>query len=339
MMSDQQQDQHAAVHSKTPIKTHNKGSGKKSSGKTQRKGELSASKKARVSKTDSQDSAVPSLGLQLKHAREALGVSVIEVGERMRLPVAIIEAMERDDFERLGAPVYARSHLTGYARLLGVPVAAVESVLQPVPPPPLMTATWVPRSHYLFDRYARRAVYLVLTASIMLPIVWLATRDQLPGHSMVVSTLDATPEQTSTARADEALSSPSPIPMPRAVRDHGTVIASLTPFYREVGRDVLPQPPALAPAPEPVQSLRIALNGPSWIEVVAHDGRRLAFALIPAGEERSFPADEVASVSIGDADAVSVQLFDEALDLTPFRRANVARFTLSSDGEVKPTSG
>ncbi len=53
-----------------------------------------------------------------------------------------------------------------------------------------------------------------------------------------------------------------------------------------------------------------------------------------AGEARSFPLAEVARVVLGNAAAVRVQQGDSIVDLTPFRRANVARFAVSSDGSV-----
>lgn len=274
-----------------------------------------------------------SLGLRLRAARESMGLGVAEAGERLKVPVAIVEAMERDDHARLGAAVFARGHLGCYARLVGVPTALVEPALAPEPPPPLHTTTHVPRSHYLIDRYARRAVYVVLTASIVLPVVWLATRDQLPGGAPLVSTLDAPAPIEDGARELQL----PPSPDAAAGYQDRQVVASMAPFYREQS-PAQPPPPAAPPA-APEASLDLSFAGPSWVEVVARDGRRLAFGLISAGERRSFERAEVASVSIGDADAVQVSMDGETMDLAPFRRAKVARFTLSSEGEPKPAGG
>lgn len=277
------------------------------------------------------------LGMRLRQGREALGLSTTDVGIRLRLPAAIVEAMEREDFDRLGAPIYARSHLSGYVRLLGLPAVLVDRALSvnAPPPPPLVTTTSVPRSHYLFDRYARRAVYAVLTASIVLPVVWLATRDQLPGRPAVVASLDSAP-----AAADAAPQGAVATPPAAQTVEERQVVASLAPFYRETERGAEIAPPLQAAAtPEPAAALQIEFVGPSWVEVVGRDGRRLAFGLVAAGEAHSFPMQDVASVSIGDADAVDVSLGGAELDLAPFRRAKVARFTLSSDGKLNPAGG
>lgn len=282
------------------------------------------------------DAAGEPLGTRLRQGRQALGLSTTEVGIRLRLPAAIVEAMEREDFDRLGAPIYARSHLGGYVRMLGLPSVLVDSALavNAPPPPQLVTTTSVPRSHYLFDRYARRAVYAVLTASIVLPVVWLATRDQLPGRPAVVASLDTAPAGETTP--EDAVAAPAVV---QTVEER-QVVASIAPFYRESERDATVAPPLQAAAtPEPATALQIEFVGPSWVEVVGRDGKRLAFGLVAAGEAHSFPMQDVSSVSIGDAEAVDVSLGGAELDLAPFRRAKVARFTLSSDGKLNPVGG
>ncbi|MGH8251360.1 MAG: helix-turn-helix domain-containing protein [Steroidobacteraceae bacterium] len=63
----------------------------------------------------------PSPGARLRTAREACGLSIEEVAERMRLNAALVLAMEQDRLALLGAPVFARGHLRNYAALVGVP--------------------------------------------------------------------------------------------------------------------------------------------------------------------------------------------------------------------------
>lgn len=60
-------------------------------------------------------------GAQLRAAREALGLSIEEAADRLRLSEAIVLAMEEDRFGLLGAPVFARGHLRNYAALVGAP--------------------------------------------------------------------------------------------------------------------------------------------------------------------------------------------------------------------------
>ena len=59
-------------------------------------------------------------GLLLRGAREARGLTIEEVADRLRLNVALVLAMEEDRLGLLGAPVFARGHLRNYAALVGV---------------------------------------------------------------------------------------------------------------------------------------------------------------------------------------------------------------------------
>jgi cytoskeleton protein RodZ len=58
-------------------------------------------------------------GALLRTAREACGLSIEEVADRLRLNEALVLAMEEDRFGLLGAPVFARGHLRNYAALVG----------------------------------------------------------------------------------------------------------------------------------------------------------------------------------------------------------------------------
>ena len=60
-------------------------------------------------------------GARLRAAREARGLSIEEVAERLRLNAALVLAMEQDRFALLGPPVFARGHLRNYAVLVGAP--------------------------------------------------------------------------------------------------------------------------------------------------------------------------------------------------------------------------
>jgi len=60
------------------------------------------------------------IGQKLEYARHQKGLSVSEVGRKTKILVKIIEAMEADNFAELSAPVYAKSFIRMYAKLLEI---------------------------------------------------------------------------------------------------------------------------------------------------------------------------------------------------------------------------
>lgn len=57
---------------------------------------------------------------ELRHARERLGLSLRDVAERTRIRMAILEAIENDDVDRLPPPIFTRGFVKAYAREVGL---------------------------------------------------------------------------------------------------------------------------------------------------------------------------------------------------------------------------
>jgi cytoskeleton protein RodZ len=254
-------------------------------------------------------------GARLRKVREAAGLSQSDVATRLKMPVRVVESLEADDWDRLGAPVFVRGQLRSYSRLLGLATAPVHAAsgVPPVEPPTLVPRTYTPHMQRLGEQLARRFVYVVITAAIAVP-VWLATRPHLG-----IASQDAAPLDVRTFGAEgNGNASGTAIPTDS---EPSAVVASLT---------ALPSRPAAAPA------LSLRFQGDSWVEVTAADGQSIEQSLVRAGEQRSYANGAVSRVVLGNAAAVEVLRNGQAQDLTPYLRANVARFTVSSDGSLAP---
>lgn len=251
-------------------------------------------------------------GARLRKARESAGLSEADVATRLKMPVRVVQSLEAEDWGRLGAPVFVRGQLRSYSRLLGLATATVHAAsgVAAVEPPVLVPRTYTPPMQRLTEQLARRFVYIVVTVLIAVP-VWLATRPHLG-----VASRDAAPLDIRTIGTADVTSSAGFVD-----GEPSAVVASMT---------ALPSRPAAAPA----LSLRFKID--SWVEVIASDGRPLEQSLVRAGQQRSYPIGAVSRVVLGNADAVEVQRNGQVQDLTPYQRANVARFTVSSDGSLAP---
>ncbi|KGQ19014.1 Membrane protein [Lysobacter dokdonensis DS-58] len=258
----------------------------------------------------------PGVGERLRKARIAAGLSIDEVSARLKMPVRVVEAMESEDWKRLGAPVYVRGQLRSYSRLLGLVTSTTiaASGIAPIEPTPIVARSYTPRMARWFEQGKRRLVYIILTAALVVP-AWLATKPHIMGRTdpATVQSLDAPLVGAPTVGATDAAT---------PVVNEPTVVASMT--------------PTLSPRPAAKSALVLRLTGDSWVQVQAPDGRTIEKGLLSAGTMRSYAAGEVGRVTLGNASAVVVQQGDRAQDLAPFQRANVARFTVSSDGSLAP---
>jgi cytoskeleton protein RodZ len=82
-----------------------------------------------VRNNDANPPAAASLGLgeRLRSARKARALSVAQVSEALHLEESSVLALEEEQFETLGAPVFVRGHLRRYARVVGL---AEEAILE-----------------------------------------------------------------------------------------------------------------------------------------------------------------------------------------------------------------
>lgn len=257
-------------------------------------------------------------GARLRQAREAAGLTREVVSARLKMPVRVIMALESEDGASLDAPVFVRGQLRSYARLLGLDIEAelTQAQVAVVTPPRLVSHTHVPRVRWVAEQLARRAIYIAVTAVIAVP-VWMATSPHLVNNGVALQSLEmpAATDAGVTAAAGRVAT-----PAPRT-----PMVASFT---------SMPRTAASAAAP----GLSLTFNGDSWVQVFALDGRALEQGMLAAGQSRRYAAGEVGRVVLGNSSAVSVEQDGKPVDLAPFSRANVARFTLSSDGSAAPVS-
>lgn len=72
-----------------------------------------------------QESRGPGPGELLQSERDRRNLSIAQVAHELHLSASLVEALERNDFSPLGAPIYIRGHLKNYARLLEFDVDSV----------------------------------------------------------------------------------------------------------------------------------------------------------------------------------------------------------------------
>ncbi|HEX5124513.1 MAG TPA: RodZ domain-containing protein [Rhodanobacteraceae bacterium] len=294
-----------------------------------------------------ESSGQPSFGQRLRAAREAKGLTHSDIAQRLRLPLRLIGRLEADDYSGMEEGVYLRGYLSSYARLVGVPTVAAETIAsQHTHAAPLVATGKVSRSRYLFDRYSVSATYLILTGLIVVPAVWLATHGGLEQNLARTTPLDSptsiqVPAQTpidssatDTAAADLTRNATTDAATPSAdiasvaaadaPKQEQPVVASMTPFTS--------QPAAPAPQDVPAShvgsgahSMTLKLSQASWVEILAGDGSKLEYGILPAGSERTYSNDKPLSVRLGNAEGAEVKVDGQTVDLAPFRHANVAR--------------
>lgn len=267
------------------------------------------------------ESGQSSVGQILREAREEQGVTLEDAAARLRLMQRQIEAIEADDFDSLGQPVFARGFVRNYARLLGLvpdellarmPGAPDEhAVVQPAEPP--MPRSWLTSPWLIL---LLLGVLLMVTLPIGL-YLWLNSGvDESPVSQAAVTQ----PRPAPVVPAPAASSPVAEVAVPPAEPAVTEPPAEAAPAAIE------PVVPAEPPAVSGV--VRLEFGAEAWTEIKDASGRTLHRQLNQPGssiETRGRPPFEMV---IGNAAQVHMTYNGRPIDLKPFIDVTVARFTL-----------
>lgn len=290
-----------------------------------------------------------SLGQRLRAARMKRRWSEDEVARQLRLPVSIVQTIESDDYQRIEHTVYLRGYLRSYLRLVDLPTALAERIIEGVDEiPPLITTGQISHSRYLFERYSVPAVYLILTGLIVMPAVWMATHGGLEQNLARIALLDVPvegsllPDQISSVKnpaleVSTAAMGAAEISNRSAIPESSIpLVASMAPFYSHSANqtgNVTDQSPTSSITANTAKTLRLNLSEASWVEVLDPKGQRLEYGLLTAGTEREYPRDTTLNVRIGNANAATLEVDGRKVDLTPYRSGNVAHLKILEKSE------
>lgn len=289
------------------------------------------------------------LGRQLRAAREAQQFDIEDCGHTLRLPVRVLKKLEAGDYAGISEGVYLRNYLMSYGTCLGLSEASLREAIDQLAPtekkPQLVSTGGIPRTHYLWQRYTTAAAAVVLTAVVVVPLVWLGLKGGLDRELTRLEPLNSAPvtsqEVTASSSAGNTQSAfisavhTSPKTETGQPVAEKPLMASMAPFSAldSIDDDMSSQPVAPPAVAVPgSHTLSITLSKPSWVEVITADGKRLEYSLLPAGAQKVYHSTQPLHVSIGNTAGAQVSLDGKAVDLATYKHANVSHFRIALKG-------
>jgi cytoskeleton protein RodZ len=249
----------------------------------------------------------------LRAERERRGYSVQYAAEDLHLDVWVIEALEANRFEALGAPVYAKGHLRKYATLLGLSPATVlerydalsGTPIEPTPIPAAIAAP-VPQRRSI----PKAPLWIAAALAVAAGVAWLVYELwPIMQRSDVAKTSDV-----------PAVTAPEPAP---------------TPTPSEPTLQVEQKIEQGASASTEVR-VRLEFSEPSWAEIYDSTGKRLMFDMGTPGRVRTVAGVPPLRINLGLASAVSAQIDERPIVIPRRAGKDGAKFLIEADGSVRP---
>lgn len=241
----------------------------------------------------------PVVGTRLREAREARGLTVAQAAESIGVREAVVQALEEDRFDRLGAPVYVRGYLRKYAILLDLPVEPLlkdyQALGSPVEPEV--------RAHILNSLGGRNSARWLapVSGAIIIAILILVA---LWGYRHLERMHERARSAAIPTTSSAAVTAAKP-PIARTQTGGAMVPAGkvATPTAKATSEGTTATPVASDDGTQ----IQLVLSQPSWVEVDGPAHQRLYYNLASAGKTLSFsPPPGPVTVFLGNAAGVKV---------------------------------
>ncbi|QYJ85106.1 DUF4115 domain-containing protein [Shewanella mesophila] len=294
--------------------------------------------------------ATPKLGLLLKEAREAHGLSVEQVAEQLHLRPSILSDIEADDYSNIASTTYVKGYVKNYARIVGLDKEVIDTVLAqcfPVANSPTMQSFSRKTTRQARDgRLMMVTYFIIFTLLALLVVWWLQKSEMVSGVDLSKLTVEEVAEiETDQPRAavlgqsidavngsleaetgvePQVLTESSGLNQPQV---------SLANTVDEQGT-LAKQSSANGATESSSSAVAMTLADDCWIQLTDALGNKLIDGLKVAGSELNVVGQEPFNIVLGAPQSLELSINGENVDLAKYPKGRVARLTLTSSSNL-----
>ena len=257
----------------------------------------------------------------------------------MHLDRWVIDALEADDYQRIGPTVYAKGHLKKYAALLGLSAAEILAGFESRTPsradPPAAGPSMLLHSRDDAPSAGRLSLIQIgagIAAALLIGILWWRPwhpRAKAPSAPPPAAAVHAAPADQPVESGLVASASAAPVPevapAPTAATDAATAAGTEAPT---------------APVPGAGRArLRLSFSADSWVDIHDAAGKRTFAGNGLANSVKTISGAAPLRVYLGVGSGVQLEINDRAVAIGPqFFAGDVARFEAGADGVLRRDS-
>ncbi|MCD4499349.1 helix-turn-helix domain-containing protein [Chromobacterium vaccinii] len=287
-------------------------------------------------KIEHHDTPRPSgIGATLKAAREAAGLGLGEVADRLKLSLRQLEAIERDDFDSLPGATFVRGFVRNYARFLEVDSEPLMKALEQHFPSAVNDVANLVKGTTAREQApepveaveettesgaGKWVVLLLLGVAVAGGAYWYANRDGSPEKPAERSANELAPmltEQSSAPAAKAAASESAKAVVQAAAKPAASAPAK-----------VAKTPAASAPQSQGTDKVSVNVKDAAWVSVQDADGRRLIYKVMQPGDPAEVVGTAPFKVVIGNASQVELSYNGKPVDLADKIKGTTAKIQL-----------
>jgi cytoskeleton protein RodZ len=297
-------------------------------------------------------------GSHFRIAREAAGLSLIDVSEALKLPEEIIRALESSQVEQLPAPTFTRGYIRNYSRFLKVSendILEIYNQYIPEAEKPLTARSSLNQQSHNGEAKVRLVTYALVFLVLAGVVMWLlqpssnideagsgvADEYSIEPKNVFHKTPDIQLKEVvelpeiATTESNEGMEVDTQVEESSSDVIKSTNKTTLAAAEKKIIKKVTNENIEEFVAKSGDDILVIGTVSESWIEIQDANTPRLIFELIKKGSVYRVKGQAPFKVFLGNAPSVSLQLNGKAVDIMSFLRSgNIAHVHIYKNGEV-----
>jgi cytoskeleton protein RodZ len=273
-------------------------------------------------------------GRTLAAQREAMGWTVEQVADQLKLAVRQVVALEAGDYASLPGPAVVRGFVRAYAKIVKLDAAPLVAMIAlDAPGPTDATGTTLRRdkpasfSEVRFPTHGKRAALPIVPIAVVVVVIAAAAAAWHFGLVQRVLNRAEAPAASSAPSAPSAVLQPTvaapaaSVPAAPAIGVNSLESASVPlisvppPSSTAAGSPAAGVAAAPVAAPDGANALVITVREDSWIQVQRAKGAPLISRLVKGGTTETFEINEPVTLVVGKPGGVSATLRGAAVEL------------------------
>ncbi len=253
------------------------------------------------------------IGSLFRSKRQQLGLSIDDAARSLKYSAHLVQAIESEQWQSLGAPVFAKSYVNSYIKLLGLNPQVLEEIPSMAQAPALKSLTTVKVESA--SNGSKWLLGLLTVLGLSAIVAYFGLRQRTP-ESVALDTLVSAPAVQSPATTATPASVPST-----------TEPALVTP---SVGDTAAVMTSAALPA---AAEILVTATQDCWVEILDSQNAILFKGTLAPGQEVRQPLAKIGRITLGNAGSATLSVNGTTRDLSPLIKGSIARFSLDAEGK------
>jgi len=297
--------------------------------------------------------ASETVGEILRNKREEIGLSLDEITEKLNLDSNLIELLENNDFEKFKVETYLKGYLRAYAKLLGIDgdrIIKLYKESNPEKEPEILPDVKPKNQKNSSDRSVKLFSYIIGLSIVLSMLIWyqknITIKPDANNNNIGNIELNKNNKINGVDTSYKIITHSDywqwPIDnIPDRYRDSGENDNSKSVKNEKIKDNIkenVIQEEVLETEESPIYETQqsadtvvLNLRGDSWIEIYDREGNRLFLDLARSGKNYIINGDSPFDILLGAANEVSVEFNGSLVNIEPYIRYGIARFTLPTE--------